>query len=152
MTLVITGAAAHDLEDWVAMRCQLWPDLSESQQRSELEDLMARHGYRGWIAREDGKAAGFAEACIRPYANGCDSTPVPFLEGVWVEPALRHLGIGARLVGQVEAWAAAQGFSELGSDVDIANLISQAAHQAWGFEERETVVYYRRRLCPSREE
>lgn len=146
MQLEITLAARDDLEDWVWLRSQLFPDLSEAEQRAELETFLSLQEYHGWIARADGRAVGFAEASIRPYANGCESQPVPFLEGVYVEPAQRQRGIGGHLVAAIVAWARGQGYSELGSDVDIANLISQAAHRSWGFEERETVVYYRRRL------
>lgn len=128
------------------MRAQLWPEMSEPEQGVELEELLGQDRYCGWIARIGGQPVGFAEASLRPYANGCDGRPVPFLEGVWVSPGQRNSGIGKALVSAIEAWAMALGYRELGSDVDIANLISQAAHQAWGFDERETVVYYRRRL------
>ncbi|MEQ8655495.1 MAG: GNAT family N-acetyltransferase [Kiloniellales bacterium] len=143
---IVSPASLADLAEWTEMRAQLWPEMSEPEQGMELEELLEQDRYCGWIARLDGKPVGFAEASLRPYANGCEGRPVPFLEGVWVPPDRRNSGIGKALVRAVEAWAIALGYSELGSDVDIANLISQAAHQAWGFDERETVVYYRRRL------
>jgi aminoglycoside 6'-N-acetyltransferase I len=46
----------------------------------------------------------------------------------------------------VEAWARALGFTELGSDALIDNLASHAFHAALGFEERERVVAFRKRL------
>jgi len=146
MTLVIADAGPDDLRDWLEMRSWLFSDMTEEAQREELESFLALEGYHGWIARIDGKAVGFAEASLRPYANGCEGHPVPFLEGVWVNPEHRHQGVGRRLIAAIETWALAKGFREIGSDVDIANLISQAAHKSWGFEERETVVYFRRRL------
>ncbi len=143
---VISSASLTDLGEWTEMRMQLWPDMSEPEQVKELKELLGQDRYCGWIARIDGQPVGFAEASLRPYANGCEGRPVPFLEGVWVSPTLRNSGIGKALVRAIEAWALELGFDEMGSDVDIANLISQAAHQAWGFDESETVVYYRRRL------
>ena len=145
--LKISPAGPGDLALWVSLRCNLWPDMSEEALGAELNDLTLQdRSYRGWIARLGTRPVGFAEASLRPYANGCDSRPVPFLEGVWVLPDERNRGIGQALVKAIAAWALDAGYHELGSDVDIANLISQAAHQAWGFEERETVVYYRRKL------
>lgn len=146
MSLVIADAGPTDLADWLELRSYLFSDMSEEQQRAELEGFLELEGYHGWIARIDGQAVGFAEASLRPYANGCEGHPVPFLEGIWVNPPHRSRGIGRALIAAIERWALDQGFRELGSDVDIANLISQAAHRSWGFEERETVVYYRRRL------
>ncbi len=145
--LTIAAAEREDLALWIEMRSQLWPEMSEEELGAELAELLEQEGYCGWIARLHDQVVGFAEASLRPYANGCEGRPVPFLEGVWVEPKERSKGIGGALVRAVEAWALGRGYDELGSDVDIANLISQAAHQAWGFEERETVVYYRRKLA-----
>jgi aminoglycoside 6'-N-acetyltransferase I len=90
--------------------------------------------------------AGFAELAIRKYANGCETRPVPFVEGIWVKPQFRRQGVGARLIGHVEAFVMARGFREIGSDTLIDNRTSQAAHLAWGFFETERVVYFRKVL------
>jgi aminoglycoside 6'-N-acetyltransferase I len=94
----------------------------------------------------DGEIAGFAEVAIRKYANGCDTRPVAFLEGIWVKPELRRRGIGASLIGHAETFLASRGFRELGSDTYIDNRASQDAHRAWGFSETERVVYFRKIL------
>ena len=41
----------------------------------------------------EGELVGFAEVSIRAYANGCTSTPVPVLEGIFVEERSRRMGI-----------------------------------------------------------
>ena len=96
----------------------------------------------------DGAAIGFAEIAVRKYANGCDTRPVAFLEGVWVKPQFRRRGIGERLIAHAETFLVARGFRELGSDTQIDNHTSQAAHLAWGFSETERVVYFRKVLKP----
>ncbi|MDP9754249.1 UNVERIFIED_ORG: GNAT superfamily N-acetyltransferase [Rhizobium sp. SORGH_AS260] len=94
---------------------------------------------------------GFAEVSLRrDYVNGCDTSPVAFLEGIYVEEAFRRQGVAALLVEQVTRWAIDQGVSELASDADIANLSSHRTHAALGFEETERVVYFRRSLIPKR--
>src|SRR6516164_6914077 len=98
----------------------------------------------------DGIAVGFAEIAVRKYANGCDTRPVAFLEGVWVKPQFRRRGIGAGLIAHAEALLVARGFRELGSDTWIEDRTSQAAHLAWGFSETERVVYFRKILKLSR--
>jgi aminoglycoside 6'-N-acetyltransferase I len=101
----------------------------------------------GFVAQnDDGAAIGFAEITLRPFANGCGSRPVPFLEGIWVDARFRRRGIGARLVAAVEAFVTARGFHEIGSDALIENKISHAAHRRWGFSETETVMHFRKRL------
>ena len=72
--------------------------------------------------------------------------PVPFLEGIWVDPDFRRRGISKALLSKFERWAADSGFIEVGSDVEIGNNGSILAHKAWGYKETERVVYFRKRL------
>ena len=50
------------------------------------------------------------------------------------------------LVEAAEAHARKAGYREIASDADIANLASQAAHRALGYEEMERIVCFRRSL------
>ena len=113
----------------------------------EIDRIYADPAATGFFAYLDGNApVGLAEYALRPHANGCHSKPVPFLEAIWVAPGARRQTIGRALLSHVEAHARAQGFEELGSNVEITNRPSQAAHEAWGFEETERVIYYRKTL------
>lgn len=89
----------------------------------------------------------FAEAALRrDHVNGCETTPVAFLEGIFVRAEHRGRGLGSRLLRAVRCWARETGCSELGSDADLANVTSHAFHAALGFEETERVVFFRIRL------
>jgi len=97
----------------------------------------------------DGAAIGFAEATLRrDYVNGCATSPVGFLEGLYVREDWRRRGAAYLLCQAVERWAAALGCSELGSDAYIENIGSQRMHAALGFEEMERVVCYRKAIAP----
>lgn len=134
---------------WIAMRGMLWHDESPSAHARAVAAIVADRDAWGFIAESiDGTPAAFAEVSIRKYANGCDSQPVPFLEGIFVEPRFRRRGAGARLIAYVEAFLTARGFNELGSDALIDNRESHAAHHGWGFCETERVVYFRKTLGP----
>jgi aminoglycoside 6'-N-acetyltransferase I len=132
---------------WARMRAELWPDAPSGEHATEIDALLA--GVTGWgfVAQtHDGAAVGFAEITIRPFANGCDSRPVPFLEGIWVDAPFRRQGVGARLVAHIEAFVAARGFCEIGSDALVENHTSHAAHRGWGFCETERIVHFRKFL------
>jgi aminoglycoside 6'-N-acetyltransferase I len=144
---IIREMTAADCKLWSAMRAALWPGETAEQHARGLDDVLRDGQYWGFIAEApDGHAMGFAEVSIRRYANGCDSQPVAFLEGIWVDPQFRRLGIGARLVRHIEAVVVSRGFHELGSDALIDNETSHAAHRAWGFAETERVIYFRKVL------
>lgn len=137
------GAADHAV--WAEMRDALWPGCPLEAHAREIDEMLRGGDAWGFVAETgDGVAAGFAELAIRKYANGCTARPVPFLEGVWVKAEFRRQGVGARLIEYIEGFAAARGFREIGSDADIDNRISHAAHTAWGFSETERVVYFRK--------
>ncbi len=78
--------------------------------------------------------------------NGCETSPVAFLEGLWVEAPYRRRGIARLLIAAGEDWARSLGCHEFASDALIENIPSHAMHIAAGFAETERVVYFRKRL------
>ncbi|MGV8833901.1 MAG: aminoglycoside 6'-N-acetyltransferase [Devosia sp.] len=146
---MIVVATATDLADWAALRQALWPDTAPEEHQAEIAAQVARpHDTINLVARQaDGTAVGFAEASIRhDHVNGCDTSPVAFLEGIYVEPEHRRIGTARMLVAAVEDWARAQGCSEFASDADIDNTDSHRMHAALGFEETQRAVYFRKAL------
>lgn len=144
----VVPADMRHVERWALMRAALWSEESITEHRDEIVDVL-RQGDPNHVtllaldASED--AVGFAEVAIRhDYVNGCDTSPVVFLEGVYVDPDARLGGVAAALVRAAAEWGRAKGCVEMASDADIANIDSHAFHAAIGFEETERVVYFRR--------
>jgi aminoglycoside 6'-N-acetyltransferase I len=133
---------------WLELRQALWPHASRDAHLAEMVAFCADPArYAQFVAYRDGEPAGLAEAALRgDYVNGTQSSPVTFLEGLYVVPELRRQGVARTLVGEVARWARACGCSELASDASLENATSQAAHRALGFEETERVVFFRKRL------
>jgi aminoglycoside 6'-N-acetyltransferase I len=145
--MTIREVALHDRAHWCRLRDALWPgSLSDH----ELETRKYFEGEPGslkvFVADLDSHVCGFLELDYRPYAPGCRSSPVPFIEGWYVEPEVRGRGIGRALVVAAEKHVRAEGFGEIASDVEIANLASIAAHVALGYSEVERTVCFRRSL------
>lgn len=146
---VVRMASEEDIEAWAALRHQLWPELDVEGHRAEiLEALMEPDRLVAFFCLDSaGRSVGLAEASIRSdYVNGCETSPVAFLEGIIVDPAVRRQGAAALLVTAVGDWARGQGLTELASDAELHNTVSHAMHAALGFEETERVVYFRRPL------
>ncbi|WP_323013376.1 aminoglycoside 6'-N-acetyltransferase [Devosia sp.] len=155
----ITTLTPADIDDLAALRQALWPRHGVAAHRTDIVEALASGKDLALIARDShGRAVGFAEASIRhDYVNGCDTAPVAFLEGIYVDPDCRRTGLGAigllhrfglarRLVDAVEAWARQQGYRELASDAPIDNSASHAMHDALGFKETQRVVFFRKGL------
>lgn len=147
----VTPASPQDAADWLALRRQLWPEPSADEHRANIEKMLA-HAERAvcLLARSaDGAVAGFAEVALRhDYVNGCSTSPVGFLEGLFVVPKARRQGVARALVAAAEAWAAHHGCREFASDVLVENVESQTVHAALGFAETDRVVYFHKSLVP----
>jgi aminoglycoside 6'-N-acetyltransferase I len=142
--------ASHAImRPWIRLRTELWPEETADDCRAAIEDMLAKPDrFAAFVATDpSGELAGFAEASLRgDYVNGCTTSPVAFLEGLYVVPERRREGIASGLVGVVEAWAREHGCTELASDALIDNADSHALHRAVGFTETERVVYFRKNL------
>ncbi|HXM07078.1 MAG TPA: aminoglycoside 6'-N-acetyltransferase [Candidatus Acidoferrum sp.] len=148
MTDVVRLFQTVDAPAWAAMRAALWPDADPDELRREAAAFAAGGKLPTpqvvFIAEDDENSIGFLELSVRPYANGCDSTPVPFIEGWYVEASARHRGVGRALIRAAEDWSRERGFVEIGSDTEVANQDSVEAHARCRFAETERVVYFRK--------
>ena len=148
MECVVRQMATGDRAIWARMRAALWPEETVEAHTTSVDDALRSEEVWGFVAETgDGSPIAFAEVSVRKYANGCETAPVPFLEGIWVDDAWRRRGVGARLLRHVEPFLSARGFTELGSDALLDNLVSHASHRGWGFAETERVVYFRKPLA-----
>jgi aminoglycoside 6'-N-acetyltransferase I len=146
-------ARPNDLEQLAQLRAALWPESSAEEHGQELELILAGKstGVMPLVIlvaeAGDGTLAGFLEAGLRSYADGCEAShPVGYVEGWYVAEKWRRQGVGKELLGAAEDWARVQGCIEMASDTKIDNQASQRAHEALGFEVEERSVLYRKKL------
>ena len=150
--VVVAAAREADRQAWAALRGTLWSHASLAEHAGEIDQLLRDRDAIGLVARIDGEVAGFAEATLRhDYVNGCSSSPVAFLEGLFVAARWRRRGAAAALVAGVAGWARTRGVRELASDASLDNAVGQALHVALGFAETERVVFFRRDLSDGRD-
>lgn len=140
-----------DRAEWLRMRRALWPDPTDELER-ELEQYTTGRTATGqatavFVAqRPDGRLGGFVEVNLRPYAEGCQTTPVGYLEGWYVDPDLRRTGVGRALVEGGEEWARHQGCQEMASDCHADNRTSYLAHLAIGYATTGRWILFRKPL------
>jgi len=144
--LQIRQAVPEDISEWLRMRRILWPDTPDVEHLQEMEAYFQTDAVDAvFVAvRPSGKMAGFLEASLRKYADGCSTSPVGYIEGWYVDSDLRRQGVGGLLTQAAEAWALAQGCTEMASDCILDNHTSLAAHLALGYEEAEHLIHFRK--------
>src|SRR4030095_3808286 len=137
-----------DLEEWYRLRRLLWDETGDDDHKTEMVDILDHYDSQLVLFAEaaDGRLVGLLEASIRPYVEDCETDHVGYLEGWYVEPEFRKMGIGRELVRQAEAWAREKGCTEMASDGEIRNEASRAAHLNVGYGETSRLVHLRKDL------
>jgi aminoglycoside 6'-N-acetyltransferase I len=138
-----------DQPGWLELRLALWPDATADDHLGYMAISLAQpERFLQLMMYDEGKQPiGFIEGSIRgDYVNGTETSPVGFVEGVFVVPEWRRQGIARRLYTAIGDWAKARGCRELASDALLDNEASQRAHLALGFRETERVVYFTKKL------
>ena len=147
--MLVRPAQQSDSTAWEQMRQQLWP-APAGEHQEEIERFFKgdrRIAAEVLVAAEEtGRAIAFVELSIRPYAEGCYSDRVAYLEGWFVEAAYRGRGIGRSLVKAAEEWARTEGCTEFASDTELDNTLSASLHLAQGFEEVTRIICFRKTL------
>ena len=148
--MLIRHVSQNDQMEWLRMRSALWSHASADEHRAEMaEQLADEKSFAMFVAdRGNGQLCGFLEASLRRYADGCDTSPVGYLEGWFVDDDVRRQGVGGQLVKAAEQWALDQGCQEMASDCDIANDVSFRSHLAIGYAEVERLIHFRKSLVP----
>jgi aminoglycoside 6'-N-acetyltransferase I len=120
------------------------PDTRAIDLEHEIDGMLGRDDWAAFGAEApDGELVGLVELFERNSAEGCETSPVCYIEGLWVDPAWRRRGLARRLVDAGRGWARSRGRTEMASDVQITNLVSQTVHRRLGFAETERLVTYR---------
>jgi aminoglycoside 6'-N-acetyltransferase I len=147
MNITVRSAGPEDREEWLRMRKALWEDCPDEQQVREMGEILAGDREEVFVAgRPGGGLCGFVEAALRSRAEGCDSTPVGYIEGWYVDEDARRLGIGRALVDAAEAWAKSKGYRQMASDAELWNDVSHRAHGAIGYQEVARLVLFKKDL------
>ena len=94
-----------------------------------------------------GIPVGFAQCKLRhDYVEGTSSSPVGYLEGIFVKEEYRKLGYAKELLAACEQWAKEQGCREFASDCELSNSESLSFHLKTGFLEANRIICFTKTL------
>ena len=144
---MIRKAESKDLYILSELACQLWPDHTVEEMRSEFADMIAKTDAAFFLAYADETAVGFAQCQLRyDYVEGTDSSPVGYLEGIYVAVEYRQQGVARELLFACEGWAKEKGCTEFASDCELENTQSLQFHLNVGFEEVNRIICFTKKL------
>jgi aminoglycoside 6'-N-acetyltransferase I len=147
MSFTIRRATYEDKSDWLRMRQGLWPEAPVEYLTFDQDDKLAAPNYAVFIASSvDGQKVAFIEAGLRDYGEGCETSPVGYIEAWYVDEHIRGQKLGRDLIYAAEQWAREKGCTEMASDTWLDNETSIAAHLRLGYQEADRLVHFMKRL------
>ena len=145
--IAIRKADPQDCAAAAALALRRWPDAALSELEESFADLLRDTDAAVFLAVQGETPIGFAQCQLRrDYVEGTESSPVGYLEGIYVTEAFRKHGIARRLLQACEAWAKDMGCSEFASDCEITNEESLGFHLKTGFLEAARIICFTKRL------
>lgn len=129
------------------LACGLWPHHTAAEMETEMAQLLLQQDAAAFLAFDGDMAVGFAQCGLRhDYVEGTESTPVGYLEGIYVAESCRGRGVAKSLLKACEEWAREQGCTEFASDCELDNEASLRFHLNVGFQEANRIICFTKKL------
>ena len=131
---MIRKANINDLTVLTGLALGLWPGSTTEEMRADLQTVLSKEDAAFFLLFVEGRAIGFAQVSLRyDYVEGTQTSPVGYLEGIYIEPNHRRRGLGRSLVTACEVWVRRKGCDEFASDCELTNEESLLVHLHTGF-------------------
>jgi len=141
--MAIVAVNEENLKEWVGLGAMLFPYDSFDEEIDLHKKVLTSEDHIGLLCQKNSRYIGFMYLSIRnDYVNGTDTSPVVFVEAIYVLPDYRHHGIGKEFIEYAEKYAAQRGITQLASDCFIDNDLSENFHKSCGFIEKERVICF----------
>lgn len=124
---------------WAKFASNLWSSTEE-----ELLETFNNNGYQNeFLYIDNNQYVAFISLSLRnDYVEGTDTSPVAYIEGIYVKEDYQRRGIARKLIEFAKEWAKNNGCKELASDAELTNSESIAFHKKVGFEEKNKIVCF----------
>lgn len=144
---MINKATKEDAITLAELAIQMWEDNVLEELAEEFAELVSSEDAACFIKYVGKEPVGFAQCQLRrDYVEGTETSPVGYLEGIFVAEEFRHAGFAKELLGECENWAKKKGCTEFASDCELENTDSFKFHMAMGFEEANRVICFKKNI------
>jgi len=132
-----------NLKEYVDLAMLLFPDEDYDEEYKMYKESFNTDKEMGFLYQADNKYVGIMHLSIRSdYVNGTDTSPVLYLEAIYILLDYRNKGIARAFIGFAEEMAKDKGITQLASDCLLENHASELFHKACGFREEERVICF----------
>lgn len=143
----VEKAHVRDLAILAELAVQMWEGHTLQELEEDFAETMQKPDACFFLAWAGALPVGFAQCQLRhDYVEGTDSTPVGYLEGIFVRKDFRHSGCAKALLEACEKWAGEMGCREFASDCELGNTDSLGFHLSTGFAEANRIICFVKKI------
>lgn len=144
---MVREAGKQDLDVLANLAVQMWDENSVSELIAEFSEMISKGKSQFFLKYENDIPIGFAQCQLRyDYVEGTKTSPVGYLEGIYIKDGYRRKGYAKELLTECESWARSNGCQEFASDCEIDNTASLHFHKAMNFTEANRIICFTKTL------
>lgn len=144
---MVREAGKQDLEILANLAVQMWDSHSVDELIAEFSEIISKGKAQFFLKYENDAPVGFAQCQLRyDYVEGTKTSPVGYLEGIFIKEGCRGKGYAKELLAECETWAKCNGCHEFASDCEIDNIDSLRFHKAMNFTEANRIICFTKEL------
>lgn len=144
---MVRKAGKQDLEILANLAVLMWDSHSVSELIAEFSEIISKGKSKFFLKYENDIPIGFAQCQLRyDYVEGTKTSPVGYLEGIFIKDGYRNKGYAKELLSECEAWAKHNGCQEFASDCEIDNIDSFRFHKSMNFTEANRIICFTKPL------
>lgn len=148
---MVKAAKSADAGALAELAVRLWEGHTVRELEAEFAELLEQDTCACFLLfQEDAEdcPVGFAQCQLRfDYVEGTKTSPVGYLEGIYVDEDCRRRGGGLALLQACEKWAAKKGCAEFASDCELDNELSYMFHRSAGFAEANRIICFTKKIA-----
>jgi len=142
----LTVIQKNKFPQWKEMREEVYSSLDDEFHEKEMKQIIESNDWFCYFLVDDNQIVGMAELSSRNIVDGCLSSPVAYIEGLYLKKVYRGIGLGREAIKIIKEWCQEKGFTELGMDTELDNLGAQRFFRAVGLRETYRIVQFRTRI------
>lgn len=144
---MVKRAEEKDIAAIANLAAMMWSNHSVEELNNEFSDLFMKEEAQFFLKYENDIPVGFAQCQLRhDYVEGTETSPVGYLEGIFVKEGFRHKGYAGALLAECENWAKSKGCKEFASDCELDNDDSLQFHRAMKFTEANRIICFTKKI------
>lgn len=144
---MVRKAGKQDLEILANLAILMWDSHSVSELIAEFSEIISKSKSQFFLKYKNDVPIGFAQWQLRyDYVERTKTTPVGYLERIFIKNGYRNKGYAKELLSECEAWAKYNGCQEFASDCETDNIDSFHFHKAMNFTEANRIICFTKAL------